>query len=262
MERKSNPYVERIDVENEISGISHFERVFEHFESNGIKTPDRRYYPSVTCYVMQDNSSEVDVSFSEHARKTRLSSAKYGLDSLSLEDSRVNYDKSGGSSVTSRFEMCGYTVESAIDEWLNVDPSDERTGFDDLVQLVMIHDHTSKEYAQELTVLNIAIYLQGPVVENQIVDNIEKYVLGGESVDIGGIDMYDVSGDSRSSVQVKSWKDGYNNEHDIDYRALCWAWVGGDLVLSNCPYKLAEIVKNQTGIKLNEMHKYLTFRMM
>jgi len=262
MDRKSNPYVERIDVENEISGISHFERVFEHFESHGIKTPDRRYYPSVTCYVMQDNSSEVDVSFSEHARRTRLSSAKYGLDSLSLEDSRVNYEKSGGSSVTSRFEMSGYTVESVIDEWLNVDASDERTGFDDLVQLVMIHDHTSKEYAQELMVLNIAIYLQGPVVENQIVDNIEKYVLGGESADIGGIDIYDVSGDSRDNVQVKSWKDGYNNEHNIDYQELCWVWVGGELVLSNCPYKLAEIVQNQTGIKLNEMHKYLTFRMM
>jgi len=262
MDEKENPYVERIDVENEISGISHFERVFEHFESHGIKTPKSRYYPGVTCYIMQDNSSEMDMSFAEHARKTRLSSAKYGLDSLSLEDRRVNYDKSGGSSVTSRFEMWGYTVESVIDEWVNVESSDERTGFDDLVNLVMIHDHTSKEYAQELMVLNIAIYLQGPVVESQIADNIEKYVLAGESADIGGIDIYDVSGDSRDNVQVKSWKDGYNNEHDIDYRALCWAWVGGELVLSNCPYKLAEIVQNQTGIKLNEMHKYLTFRMM
>lgn len=263
MDRKSNPYLERIDVENEISGISHFERVFEHFESHGIKTPKRRYNPAVTVYVMVDNSSEVDVSFSEHARRTRLSSAKYGLDSLSLEDARVNYEKSGGSSVTSRFEMCGYTVESAIDEWLNVDPSDERTGFDDLVQLVMIHDHTSKEYAQELMVLNIATYLQGAIVENQIVDNIEKYVLGGESADIGGIDIYDISGDSRDNVQVKSWKDGYNNNHDIDYDELCWAWFGGELMLSNCPYHLANILSDDehAKFKLNNMHKYLTFRM-
>lgn len=263
MDRKSNPYVERINVENEISGISHFERVFEHFESNGIKTPDRRYYPGVTCYVMQDNSSEVNVSFSEHARRTRLSSAKYGLDSLSLENKRVNYDKSGGSSVTSRFEMCDYTIESAIDEWLNVDSSDEQTGFDDLVQLVMIHDNTSKEYAEELTVLNIATYLQGAIVESQIVGNIEKYVLAGESADIGGIDIYNISGESRNSVQVKSWKDGYNNQHDIDYQELCWAWFGGELLLSNDPYHLAGILSNEehADFRLNNMHKFLTFRM-
>jgi len=256
MERKSNPYVERINVENEISGISHFERVFEHFENLGAHTPKSRYFAGVDCYMIQDNSSEVDMSFSAHARKTRLKSDKYGLDSLSLEDARVNYEKSGGSSVTSRFEMGEYTVESVLDEWF------ESGQFEQMVKLVEIHDGVSTKYAEEVTVLNMAIYLQGPVVETQITENIEKYVLAGESADIGGIDMYDLSGNSRNEVQVKSWKDGYNNEHDINYRALCWAWVGGELVLSDCPYKLAEIVKNQTGIKLNKMHKYLTFRMM
>lgn len=256
MDRKSNPYVERIDVDNSASGISHFKRVFKKCAEFGAHTPQDRYFEGVDCYMIQDNSSEVDMSFSAHARKTRLKSDKYGLDSLSLEDSRVNYEKSGGSSVTSRFEMGEYTVESVLDEWF------ESGQFEQMVKLVEIHDGVSTRYAEEVTVLNMAIYLQGPVVETQITENIEKYVLAGESADIGGIDMYDLSGESRSDVQVKSWKDGYNNEHNIDYRALCWAWVGGDLVLSNCPYKLAEIVKNQTGIKLNEMHKYLTFRMM
>jgi hypothetical protein len=264
MDEKENPYLERIDVSNEISGISHFERVFDYFESHGIKSPKRRYNPAITVYVMANNTSEMDnMSFAEHARKTRLSSSKYGLDSLSLENKRVNYDKSGGSSVTSRFEMCGYTLESVIDEWVNVDASDEQTGFDDLVQLVMIHDHTSKEYAQELTVLNIAILLQGAIVESQIAENTQNYVLAGESADIGGIDLYKLVDGGRENVQVKSWKDGYNNEHDIDYHELCWAWFGGELMLSNCPYHLANILSddNHAKFKLNNMHKYLTFRM-
>lgn len=256
MERKSNPYVERINVETSVSGISHFKRVFKKCSEFGSHTPQDRYFEGVDCYIIQDNSSEVDMSFSAHARKTRLKSDKYGLDSLSLEDSRVNYEKSGGSSVTSRFEMGEYTVESVLNEWF------ESGQFEQMVKLVEIHDGVSTRYAEEVTVLNMAIYLQGPVVETQITENIEKYVLAGESADIGGIDMYDLSGESRSEVQVKSWKDGYNNEHNIDYCALCWAWVGGELVLSDCPYKLAEIVQNQTGIKLNQMHKYLTFRMM
>jgi len=268
----NNPYLERIDVQTEECGMNHYERIFEFFSEhtdyadpmdrfttfNHLRIPnDTNDENKAGCY----NKSPVDgYTFKEHLNKTR-NLKKYGYQSMGLNESNLSYYDTGSSVVTSRIEMNEYTVETALGEFL--EPKTEFNGsstIEYLIQSVIMHDNVSREYAERMVQINMATLLKGVVSEMQIVHNHADYSFGGENMDIGGIDLiYTGDAYNQKYVQLKSMKDLYNNNHDSDYKLLCYQWIDGKLVLSDCANKLTSVVKQEIEIQKQDFHKVVAF---